>query len=77
MKKRLYRSRENKFVAGVLAGAAEYFDHDPTLWRLAFLFLLVLTGFMPGVLFYLIAWVVIPERPTVEPLSSNDYTVSE
>jgi phage shock protein C len=58
--KRLCRSRKNVLVAGVCAGLAEYFDHDPTLWRLGFALFLVITGVMPGVLLYIIAWIVMP-----------------
>lgn len=50
-------------VAGVLAGVAEYFDHDPTVWRIGFLIFLIATGLMPGVLIYLIGWVVMPVSP--------------
>lgn len=50
-------------IAGVLAGMAEYFDHDPVLWRIGFVILLIATGLMPGVLVYFIAWIVIPLRP--------------
>lgn len=64
-KKRLYRSKENVLVAGVLAGLAEYFDHDPTVWRLGFVILLVLTGVFPFVFIYLLAWIVIPQAPDV------------
>ncbi|MEX0912968.1 MAG: PspC domain-containing protein [Candidatus Paceibacterota bacterium] len=60
--KKLYRSN-NKLVAGVCAGLAEYFDHDPTLWRLGFVLFLVLTGLMPGLLLYILAWVIIPQAP--------------
>lgn len=60
--KKLYRSN-NRLVAGVCAGFAEYFDHDPTLWRLGFVFFLALTGVMPGLLLYILAIIVIPRRP--------------
>lgn len=76
MNKRLYRS-ENKLVGGVLAGLAEYFAQDTTLWRLGFVILLIVTGLMPGVLIYLIAWVIIPLQPHVEPAPREDYTVSD
>ena len=65
MTKRLYRSKGNVLVAGVLAGIAEYFEHDPTLWRLGFIVLLVLTGIFPGILIYLIAWIIVPREPDV------------
>lgn len=77
MKKKLYRSRDNKLPGGVLAGFAEYFDQDPTFWRLGFIIFLVITGFMPGILMYVLAWIIIPERPLVEPVASSDYTVSQ
>lgn len=39
MKKKLYRSEKDKKIAGVCGGLAEYFDIDPTLVRLAWIFL--------------------------------------
>lgn len=77
MKKKLYRSTENRMLAGVLAGLAEHYHHDVVLWCLAFLFLLVLTGLMPGVLLYVIAWIVIPVKPLIEPVEKADYIVFE
>ncbi|MGI5836942.1 MAG: PspC domain-containing protein [Chloroflexota bacterium] len=60
--KRLYRSRDQRMIAGVAGGIAEYFDVDPTLVRIIFV-LLALPGFFPGLLFYLILWVIIPPEP--------------
>lgn len=74
MKKRLERDEENKLIAGVIAGIANYFDHDITLWRLGFIVGLVLTGFFPLGVAYLVAWVIMPVgngTPDVE------YVVSE
>jgi len=59
--KRLMRSRDNVLVAGICAGMAEYFDQDPTIWRLGFVFFLLITGLMPGLLMYLIAWILLPQ----------------
>jgi len=58
--KRLYRAREGRVVAGVCAGLAAYFGVDPTLVRLAFVLVTLFGGL--GVLFYLFAWIVIPEE---------------
>ncbi len=61
MAKRLYRaSEERSMIGGVCAGIADYFDIDPTLVRLAFLFIVLARG--AGILAYIIAWVIIPER---------------
>ncbi len=57
---RLYRSRQERIIAGVAGGLAEYFEVDVALIRL----LWIIAFFMGGGLFvYLIAWFVIPERP--------------
>ncbi len=61
--RKLYKDRENGKVSGVLAGMAEYFDLDVALIRIAFLFLVVFTGFFPGVLFYIIAAAVMDDKP--------------
>jgi len=57
--KRLYKSREDKMVCGVCGGIAEYFDVDPTLVRLGAV-LLGCSG--TGILVYIVAAVIIPER---------------
>lgn len=60
MAKRLERKTENKIVAGVLSGLADYFNQDPLLFRLAAVIFLIITGVFPGLLFYLAAWVLMP-----------------
>lgn len=67
--KKLYRSRTDKKIAGVCAGIAQYFDIDPTVVRIIFVILLLPGGF-PGLIPYLILWVVVPEEPeAAAPLS--------
>jgi phage shock protein C len=59
--KRLYRSREERMLAGVCGGLGNYFTVDPTLVRVLFvLFGLVGGG---GILAYLILWILIPLEP--------------
>jgi phage shock protein C len=55
----LRRSRNNRFIAGVCGGLGEFFGISPTWFRLAFL-LALLPGGIPGILVYLICWVIIP-----------------
>lgn len=59
--KRLYRSRSNRMLGGVCAGLGEFFDIDPTLVRLFFVFAFLLGGH--GFLVYLALWLVVPEEP--------------
>ena len=58
--KKLYRNTENKMLAGVCSGIADYFDIDPTLVRLGWVLFSLLGG--SGVLGYIIAAIIIPER---------------
>ncbi|MDR2138042.1 MAG: PspC domain-containing protein [Tannerella sp.] len=64
--KRLYRSNEDKMIAGVCAGIAEYFMLDPTLVRIGYILLCVFTAFT-GVVAYLILWIVVPQRKNLYP----------
>jgi phage shock protein PspC (stress-responsive transcriptional regulator) len=61
MDKRLYRSRNDRKLAGICGGIAEHFGWDPTLVRLGWILLTLMGG--SGVLIYLILWVVMPEAP--------------
>jgi len=60
--KRLYRaSKKDSMIAGVCAGIAEYFNIDPTLVRLLWAFVTILS-FGVGIFAYLVAWIVIPRK---------------
>jgi phage shock protein C len=63
--KRLYRSKKDAYIAGVCGGLGEYFNIDPTVVRLLAILLLIVTGFFPVILIYIILSVVIPRNPTV------------
>lgn len=60
--KHLYLSKSDKRISGVCGGIAEFFGVDSTLIRLAWVIMTVLTGIFPGILAYIIAAIVIPER---------------
>ncbi|MDD8019774.1 MAG: PspC domain-containing protein [Acidobacteriota bacterium] len=60
MGKKLYRSSGQKMIDGVCGGLLEYFGLDVSLTRLIFVGLGLLMVILPMVLFYLIAWLVIP-----------------
>lgn len=60
--KKLYRSKENKVIFGILGGIGEYLEVDPVLIRVIFLAVTVFTGFIPGIIFYLLSVLVIPVK---------------
>ncbi|MFH1786490.1 MAG: PspC domain-containing protein [archaeon] len=59
--KRLYRSGEDKLVAGVCGGLGEYLEMDPTLIRIAWAVAILVGGI--GLLLYLVCWLVVPKNP--------------
>jgi phage shock protein C len=68
MAKKLYRSANQKMLAGVCGGLADYFDLDVSIVRLLMVGLALVTALLPMSLFYLIAWIVVPqEGPKAQP----------
>jgi phage shock protein C len=63
--KRLYRSETDKKIAGVCGGLGIYLNLDPTVIRIVFL-LLLLPGGLPGLVPYLILWLLIPAESEVK-----------
>lgn len=63
--KKLYLSSTNRKIAGVCGGLGEYFDKDPTLFRVLAI-LITLVSFGLGIVGYLLMWMVIPRRPKEE-----------
>lgn len=64
--KKLYRSEENKVWKGIIGGFGEYFNVDPVLLRIVFIFFVLATGIIPGVVTYIIALFIVPKKPTKE-----------
>lgn len=60
-KRKLYRSRANRTIAGVCCGLADYFGVDPTLIRVIFVLLNLLGG--AGIVLYLLLWIIVPNEP--------------
>lgn len=71
MKKKWYRSRNDKMIGGVCGGLAEYFDVDPTIIRILFVVGLFMGA---GILAYIVLWIVVPEEPLVVTTSSDPVT---
>ncbi|CAM3281053.1 PspC domain-containing protein [Sporolactobacillus spathodeae] len=62
MHKRLYRSRSNRVLQGVLGGIGEYFEIDPTLVRLIFIVITLVTALVPCIIGYFLAYLIMPEE---------------
>jgi phage shock protein PspC (stress-responsive transcriptional regulator) len=63
MEKKLQRNQQDKMIAGVCSGLAEYFDIDVTWVRIAFVIAVIASG--SGILAYIILWIALPKRPYV------------
>ena len=57
----LSRSRSDRVIAGVCAGIAHRFDWNPTLTRVLYVAISLASAAFPGILFYLLLWLLMPE----------------
>lgn len=58
----LKRPVKNRILAGVCACLAERMDLDPSIVRIGYVLLTLFTAGFPGLLFYLVAWIIIPDE---------------
>ncbi len=70
--KKLTRAGTDKVIGGVLGGFAEYATIDPTVVRLGYV-LITLFSCFAGVLFYIIAWIIIPMKVSHETKHHTDH----
>ena len=59
----LRRSRRNRMIAGVCGGLAEWLGWDPTLVRALYVVVSILSVAFPGLVVYVVLWLVMPEAP--------------
>ena len=59
----LKRSRRSRMIAGVCGGIAESLSWDPTLVRALYVLVSILSAAFPGILVYIVLWLVMPEAP--------------
>ncbi len=69
--KRLYRSTKDRMFAGVCGGVAEYLEVDPTLVRLVFVALALLSS-GAGFVLYVVLMLIVPEQPDEKPKRQFD-----
>lgn len=60
--KRVYKSTTDKKLDGVCAGLANYLDVDPTVIRLSYVLLTLVTGVFPGLIAYIIMAIIMPKE---------------
>ena len=58
----LQRSRENRMIAGVCGGLAEWLGWNPTLVRILYVVVSLASAAFPGILAYLLLWFLMPPR---------------
>ncbi len=75
MQHRLYRSTDEKIIAGVCGGLGRYFEIDPSLVRVIMVLLAFVNGI--GILAYLIAWIVFPKQTQETDVSTTQSAESE
>ncbi|HEU4319011.1 MAG TPA: PspC domain-containing protein [Acidimicrobiia bacterium] len=81
--RQLRRSKDNRMIAGVASGVAEFFDIDVTVVRVVWALTIIFGGF--GLLAYVIMWIVVPEEGSdrtvandiVESVSKKDEPAEE
>ena len=56
------RRSDDAYIAGVIGGLAEHFGLDPTLCRVVYVLVSILSVAFPGMLAYVVLWILIPKR---------------
>ena len=57
----LRRSNKNRIIAGVCGGLAEWLGWDPTVLRIVYIVVSLVSAAFPGILAYIILWILMPE----------------
>lgn len=61
----LRRSPSNRMIAGVVAGLARYIGMDVSLARILYVLISIFSAAFPGILVYVICWILIPEEEDI------------
>ncbi len=74
--KKLMRSRADKKIGGVCAGLAQHFDLDVSLVRILAIFITLATGVCPGIVTYVLAWIILPSEPELKSALAAQHPVA-
>ena len=69
----LYRSNRSNMIAGVMGGIAERFGWNANLLRIIFVLVSVMSAGFPGILVYLVLWLLMPKQAKIE--QRNDHNM--
>lgn len=61
--KTLQRSRQDRMIAGVVGGLAKRFSMDSTVLRIIYVLVSIFSAAFPGLIVYLILWLIMPLEP--------------
>lgn len=68
--KKLYRSTTDRWIAGVCGGIGEYVGIDPNVIRVIWAIITAITGFLAGIIAYILVWVILPEQEQAQPVEA-------
>jgi phage shock protein C len=68
--KRLTHSTADRWIAGICGGIGEYLEIDPNVIRVIWVILTVITGFIAGIIIYILLWIILPEGGQVRPVET-------
>ena len=71
MAKKLTRSTSDRWIAGICGGIGEYLEIDPNVIRVIWVIVTVLTGFIAGIIIYILLWIILPEQGQARPVGTT------
>jgi phage shock protein C len=74
--KKLMRSRSDRKIGGVCAGLAHYLELDTSLVRILWFFITLACGIFPGVVAYILGWIIIPDECYLLPVATSQQPVT-
>ncbi len=74
--KKLMRSRSDRKIGGVCAGLAQYLDLDASLVRILWFFITLACGVVPGVVAYVLGWIIIPQEPLLLRVAASQRPIT-
>lgn len=74
--KKLMRARADRKIGGVCAGLAHYLELDTSLVRILWFFITLACGIFPGIVAYILGWIIIPEEALLLPVGASQHPIT-